>query len=68
MNILYFLADKIFRFRYRDPVTSEIPIITWDIGIYEDEMNKMHRDFFIMGAVIGVVSGSVFVAALWLLI
>lgn len=58
MNGLYFLADHIFRFRYRDPVTNEKPL-TWDLRIYEDEMNKMHRDFFIMGVVIGALMTAV---------
>lgn len=55
MRFLYFLADKVFRFRYRDPHTERDGIPTWDIGIYEEEHDKMLRDFFIMGAtVVGV--------------
>lgn len=53
MKVLFFLADRVFRFRYRDP--SGGGGITWDIGIYEEESNKMLRDFFFMGAVLGGV-------------
>lgn len=52
MKILYFLADHVFRFRYRDPNTGPT---TWDIGIYEEEQDKTLRDFFLMGVSITLI-------------
>ena len=68
MRFLYFLADRVFRFKYRDPNTNPV---TWDIGIYEEEQDKMLRDFFIMGCVtaaIAILLLSVAGASAWLII
>ena len=54
MRFLYFLADHVFRFKYRDPYAppaADQALATWDVIIYEEEQNKMLRDFFIMGCV-----------------
>lgn len=69
MRFLYFLADHVFRFRYRDPSTErdeENNVLVWDIGIYEDEIDKVHRDFFIMGGVLGFVFAAILGGLLWL--
>ena len=68
MKILYFLADRVFRFRYRDPMTNDgndggLP--TWDLGIYEDEMEKMRLDLFFMGFVIGAILDAIVTGILW---
>ena len=68
MQILYFLSERIFRFRYRDPNTGPA---TWDIGIYEQDQEKMLRDFFIMGCVtaaIAIIILAVTGASAWLII
>lgn len=71
MNLFAFLADHVFRFRYRDPVTNDGndggPIV-WDIGIYEDEMDKMHIDFFFMGFVIGALLTAFAAGIIWLIV
>lgn len=71
MRFLYFLADHVFRFRYRDPMIDnqeDSLLMTWDIGIYEDQINKMHRDFLIMGVTLGVVGTAILAGLLWLIV
>lgn len=68
MRILYFLADNVFRFRYRDPSSrdEENDTFVWDIGVYEEEVDKVHRDFFVMGLTLGVVVAALLAGLLWL--
>lgn len=55
MKILYFLSEHVFRFRYRNSCTvNEQGNTVWDIGIHEEENEKMMRDFFLMGASTGL--------------
>ena len=66
MKILYFLAEHVFRFRYRNSCTvNEQGNTVWDIGIHEEENEKMMRDFFFMGAVIGAIIVAIMAGILW---
>lgn len=67
MSMLLFLADNVFRFRYRDPAKRDANgIHTWDVDVYEEEMKKVNRDFFLMGFVIGSILEAIVAGALWL--
>jgi len=55
MRFLVFLADHIFRFSYKDPTSDTGGMLTWDLSLQESETDKMLRDFFVMGLVVGVV-------------
>lgn len=69
MKILYFLSEKVFRFKYRDSVSiNENGNTVWDIGIHEDENEKAYFDFFFMGFVIGSIITTLAAGMLWLLI
>lgn len=70
MSVLYFLADHVFRFRYRNPSSrdEENDMLVWDIGVYEDEIDKVHRDFFIMGATLGAFLTVILAGILWLIV
>lgn len=66
MNLLYFLSEHVFRFRYRNSCTvNEQGNTVWDIGIYEEENEKMVRDFFFMGIVIGAIIVAIMAGILW---
>ena len=67
MRLLYLLADHVFRFRYTDPLSKKDGVSTWDVGIYEEQVDKVNRDFFIMGFVIGLLLTTIG-AVTWLLI
>jgi hypothetical protein len=67
MNFLYFLADNLFRFKYRDPYSTHENRTFWALDVFEEENEKMRRDFFIMGLVFGVVISLLLVGALWLI-
>jgi hypothetical protein len=63
-KIIMFLSEKVFRFRYQDPHTDTN---VWDVGIYEDNIDKMFRDVFIIGISVGVVITALCVVVWWLL-
>lgn len=68
MKILYFLSEHVFRFRYRNSCTvNERGNTVWDIGIHEEENEKMMRDFFFMGAVIGAIIVAIMAGILWVI-
>ena len=68
MNFLYFLAEQVFRFRYRNSCTvNERGNTVWDIGIHEEENEKMMRDFFLMGLIIGAIMGAIVIGVTWLI-
>lgn len=73
MKTLFFFADHVFRFKYRDPYTpievEEGIIASWDLAVYEEENDKMLRDFFIMGCVTAFIFAVILAvtgAAVWL--
>lgn len=71
MRFLYFLADHVFRFRYRDPMIDnqeDSLLMTWDLGVYEEEVDKMLRDFLIMGITLGVTITTILAGLLWLIV
>jgi hypothetical protein len=63
-KIIMFLSEKVFRFRYQDPHTDTN---VWDVGIYEDNMDKMLRDVFVIGASVGGVVVALCAAVWWML-
>ena len=68
MKLLYFLSEHIFRFRYRNSCTvNERGNTVWDIGIHEEENEKMIRDFFLMGLVIGGIISAIAIGILWII-
>lgn len=69
MKFLEFLADRVFRFRYRDPAgKNDAGLTTWDLSIAEEEQDRMLVHFFVMGLFIGI-SITVLIGGLaWILI
>lgn len=68
MRLLEFLADHVFRFRYRDPVgKNDAGLITLDMGIAEEEQTRMLVHFFVMGVVVGIVVTAIVGGAAWLI-
>lgn len=69
MKILWFLADHIFRFRYRNPFPeTEDGTVIWELDIYHEESDKMLIDFFFMGFVIGAIVTAMAAGIVWLIV
>lgn len=69
MRLLEFLADHVFRFRYRDPVgKNDAGLITLDMGIAEEEQTRMLVHFFVMGVVVGVIAIALVGGTAWLIV
>jgi len=67
LKLINFLGEHVFRFRYqKDTSEGDNGNLIWDIGIYEDNLDKMSVDLFVMGLVVGVVIAAIVGGALWL--
>lgn len=69
MKLIWFLADHVFRFRYRDPFpVDENGVQLWELDTYEEESDKMLVDFFFMGFVIGAIITSMAAGIIWIVL